>query len=361
MRRFCWIAFLVFDALILCLFAAGYLARWVDPRSFWWPQLFAIALPHFSILILVATPVYGLTKRWIMFGLHGFFILLIAFRFISFSGLNSELPAENEALRVASYNLGHFEIFSQAEQAKKLGEVLGLLYPDILGLQEFMVRYRGRELRIRNLPYVANKLDSLGYQTVASAVHEVPTTFKPVWSRRDKLIQSEKNRVVIGEEGYEASSLTRMQFNWLGRDAVYYNVHLRTFGSKKPWLEESMSPLSPQFWFFYLSQYKEAFRYRAWQAEQIGELIARETMPVILGGDFNSTPHNWVYAHLSSGLRDVHAMAGNMWQTSYHVNFPLAKIDHMLISSEWEVYGAVIPPLDYSDHLPLVAVLGWAE
>ena len=361
MRRFWWIAFLALDVLILCLFIAGYVARWVDPRSFWWPQICAIALPLCSGFILFATPVYGVSKRWLMFALHAVCVILIAVRFVAFDDRESMPADESNTLRVASYNLGHFEIFSQAEQAKKLGEVLGLLYPDVLGLQEFMVRYRGEELRIRNLPYVANKLDSLGYQMVASSVHDVPTTFKPTWTRRDKLHQLEKQRVKIAQAGFEEMSFTRMKFNWRGRDAVHYNVHLSTFGTKKPWLDDSMSPLNPRFWFFYLRQYRDAFRYRAWQAEKVREMIEGESVPVILSGDFNSTPHNWAYAHLAERLQDVHVAAGMTWRTSFHVKLPLAKIDHILVTPDWKVYQAHIPPLDYSDHRPLVAVLGWDD
>ncbi len=361
MRRFLWIAFLVFDGLVLCLFAAGYVARWVDPRTFWLPQLFAIALPLFSIILLIATVIVGVAKRWVHLGTHLIVVCCICIRFFSLSSAPSERVGESNSLRVASYNLGHFENFSQAEQAKKLGEILKLLYPDIIGLQEFMVRYRGRELRIRNLPYVANKLESLGYQTVASQYHDVPTTFKPVWTRNEKLIQERKERVNIKQEGYMEMSVTRMQFEWQGRDAVFYNLHLRTFGSKKPWLEEKMSPMSPRFWLFYLQQYKEAFEHRAWQADQIHELITRESLPVIVSGDFNSTPHNWAYYRLSQRLQDVHTATFSLWQTSYHVNFPLAKIDHMMVTPEWKVEHARIPPLDYSDHRPLIAVLSWKD
>lgn len=362
MRRFLWIAFLVLDTLVLVLFAAGYIARWVDPRTVWWPQLFAVALPLLSLSLLFATPVLAIAKRWFLFGLHLLFVVLIFVRFSAWgSATTTDARSEAESLRIASYNLGHFEIFSQAEQAQKLGEVLSLLYPDILGLQEFMVRYRGQELRIRNLPYVANKLDSLGFETVASQVHDVPTTFKPVWTRRGKLEQTEKQRIRIEEEGYAGTSVTRMEFNWQGRDAVYYNVHMRTFGSKKPWEEENMSPMSPRFWLFYLGQFKEAFVYRAWEAERVRTLIDGEQLPVILAGDFNSTPHNWVYTYLQEGLQDVHASIGPPWQTSYHVNLPLAKIDHMMVSPEWAVIDASISPLNYSDHRPLVAVLRWAE
>jgi endonuclease/exonuclease/phosphatase family metal-dependent hydrolase len=232
------------------------------------------------------------------------------------------------------------------------------LYPDIIGLQEFLVRYRGEELRIRNLPHVADEFDSLGFQSVGSEVHDVSTTLQPILSRSSKLVQKEQRRLVVQEAGYPEMGVMRMKFNWKGRDAVYYNLHLRTFGEKKPWLETTMSPMSLEYWLFYIRQYRDAFLYRAWQADKIRGLVEQETLPLIVAGDFNSTPHNWEFHRLATGLQDVFEVVGNKREVSYHARFPLARIDHMLVSNHWNVYRAEIPALEYSDHRPLLVLLG---
>ncbi len=359
MRRFWWIVFLSFDGFILVAFLAGFLAQWIDPRTLWWPQLFAIALPHLSLIVLLGAIIFAFTRKWRFMALHACFVLLVASRFLSLPWSSSSKVDEATSLRIASYNLGHFEMFSQVEQAKKLGEVMQLLYPDLIGLQEFMVRYRGEQLRIRNLPYVANKIDSLGFQSVATDQHTVSTTFQPIFSRTEKLDQLEQARIPIQEPGYNEMGVIRMKFRWQGREAVYYNLHLRTFGEKKPWLDRSMSPLGIDFWTFYYKQYRDAFRYRAWQADQIHKLVEAERLPVIIGGDFNSTPHNWAFHRIGTGMKDAFAEAGNKRQASYHASFPLVRIDHLLVSPDWQVHRAEIPRLQYSDHRPLLVVLGF--
>lgn len=342
-------------------FLAGFLAQWIDPRTLWWPQLFAIALPHLSILVLVVAIIFTAARKWGLMALHAFLVLLVSSRFLSMPFSVDSSVDEARSLRIASYNLGHFDMFSQVEQAKKLGEVLQLLYPDVIGLQEFMVRFRGEQLRIRNLPYVANKIDSLGFQSVANVSHDVSTTFQPILSRSEKLDQVEQVRMQVQEPGYNEMGVMRMKFRWQNREAVYYNLHLRTFGEKKPWLDSSMSPLGLEFWLFYLKQYRDAFRHRAWQADQIHKLVQAETLPVIVGGDFNSTPHNWAFHRIATGMKDAFAEAGNKREASYHTNFPLVRIDQFLVSPHWTVYRAEIPRLQYSDHRPLLVVLGLSD
>ena len=361
MRRFWWIVFLVFDVLLLVIFTAGYSARWIDPRTLWWPQLCAIALPFISIFLLPALLVSLGAKHRVQAAVHLPFIILAFIRFTSFGSPDVAPAGPDTRLTIASYNLGQFDHFSQAVQAQKLGELLLWLHPDIIGLQEFMVRFRGESLRIRNMPYIANKIDSLGYQSVATDVHDVRNTFQPILTRIRAVEQVEQERVILAEEGYPEMGVMRMRFRWRDREAVLYNVHLRTFGEKKPWLEENMSPLSFRFWLFYLRQYREAFLYRAWQADQIRAMMEQERSPLIVSGDFNSTPHNWAFYHLSQGMKDVFKEAGSVRITSYHTKFSLARIDHMLVSPHWEVYRAEIPHLEYSDHRPLLVQLGWPE
>ena len=361
MRRFWWIVFLVFDVLLLAIFAAGYSARWIDPRTVWWPQLCAIGLPFLSLILFPTLLVFLGAKRWGLAALHLPFIVLAFIRFTSFGSLDVAPTEPDARLTAVTYNLGQFDHFSQAVQAQKLGELLLWLHPDIMGLQEFMVRFRGDALRIRNMPYIANKIDSLGYQSVATDVHDVRNTFQPILTRVSAVEQIEQRRVILAEEGYPEMGLMRMRFKWRDREAVLYNVHLRTFGEKKPWLEEKMSPISIRFWLFYLRQYREAFQHRAWQADRIRAMMDQERLPLIVSGDFNSTPHNWVFYRLAQGMKDVFEEAGSVRKTSYHTKFSLARIDHMLVSPHWDVYRADIPHLEYSDHRPLLVQLGWPQ
>ena len=361
MRRFLWSAFLIIDALLLVVFAAGLLARWIDPRFVWWPQLFAILLPFTSILVALIGVALGYKKKWLYVCLHLVAILLVVPRFFSTHSLPTPVAEQGEVLRISSYNLGKLESLTQPELAEKLSDVIGFVRPDIFCLQEFLVRYRGDPLRFRNLPSVAAMFDSLNFQVVASGDHAVSHSFKPVFTRQDKLSMVSKKRIALSDDTAKEVHVLRTVVHWNGREAAIYNVHLQTFGERKPWSEAGFNPLKPGSWSMFLSQYRDAFLDRAWQADKISELIQQETLPLIIVGDFNSTPHNWTFHRIAEGLTDVYAEAGLKRKMSYHTRFPIVRIDHVLISDDWEVVGADILPFTHSDHRPLLAVVKFKE
>jgi endonuclease/exonuclease/phosphatase family metal-dependent hydrolase len=157
------------------------------------------------------------------------------------------------------------------------------------------------------------------------------------------------------------TSVTRTHLRWDGRDLVVYNLHLRTFGEKKPWNDEKAPIFKAADLVPYLRRYREAYRVRAWEVDQIIEMLEEETMPVIVLGDLNSTPHNWVMGRITDKLRDTFDEAGNGWGMTYHTRFPIFRIDYVLVSDEFEVVSADVIDAYLSDHLPLVVKLRWRE
>jgi endonuclease/exonuclease/phosphatase (EEP) superfamily protein YafD len=142
---------------------------------------------------------------------------------------------------------------------------------------------------------------------------------------------------------------------------VVFNVHLQSFGERKPWRDPGASVLDPTFWISYLLQYRLAFEARAWETRQLRALMDRETVPVLLCGDFNSTPHSRVYRHLAAGRQDAFREAGTGWGMSYHRRLPLVRIDYVLASEEWEPVSARTVPAGLSDHLPVLVRLRWRD
>ena len=361
MRRFLWSAFLILDSLLLVVFTAGFLARWIDPRALWWPQLLAILLPFSSILLLLVGIALLYKRKWVLMGIHLIAILFVAPRFISLQSLPAPAAVQDDEIRISSYNLGKLESLTQPELAEKLSEVLEVVRPDVLCLQEFLVRYRGNPLRFRNLPSVADMFDARNYQVIASGRHDVSHSFKPVFTHADKLIMLTKERIALSDDKTHELHVLRTVVLWKDREFAVYNVHLQTFGERKPWSESALKPLNPGYWAVFLSQYRDAFLDRAWQADKIHELVQQESLPFMIVGDFNSTPHNWTLNRISDGLRDVYAEAGVKRKMSYHAQFPIARIDHVLISEEWELVGADILPFTHSDHRPLLVDLKFKE
>ncbi|NCC50481.1 MAG: EEP domain-containing protein [Spartobacteria bacterium] len=109
--------------------------------------------------------------------------------------------------------------------------------------------------------------------------------------------------------------------------------------------------------------------WRRERREQAEALLSAEwlhhpdcTGPVILCGDFNSSPRSGVCTRLGTHLRDVHdLLAGHKPERTFSGRFPLHRIDHIFVSGHVAVRDIHVPrthlAMEASDHLPLVVEL----
>jgi endonuclease/exonuclease/phosphatase family metal-dependent hydrolase len=92
---------------------------------------------------------------------------------------------------------------------------------------------------------------------------------------------------------------------------------------------------------------------------QSGEMLAamRDVAePMIVFGDFNATPDAEEIAPLLGRLRDAWSSDSGPGYT-YPADTPVKRIDYILVSRDFHVVGARVPPTDASDHRPVVADL----
>lgn len=87
--------------------------------------------------------------------------------------------------------------------------------------------------------------------------------------------------------------------------------------------------------------------------------IKEQKLPVIIAGDFNTTPYAPIFRQFTamSGLRD--SREGFGWQPSWPTFFPplWIPIDHILVSPEIQVYRRATGSYIGSDHYPVFAEL----
>lgn len=83
--------------------------------------------------------------------------------------------------------------------------------------------------------------------------------------------------------------------------------------------------------------------------------------PLILAGDFNTTPDDAALSGLASELRDALAAAGRDGQGTLLTAAGTAekRIDFIFVTPEFRIENCVIPSVDYSDHRPIVAHLSF--
>jgi len=113
---------------------------------------------------------------------------------------------------------------------------------------------------------------------------------------------------------------------------------------------------------------ERSFRWRQEQIELILDTVAGQPEPLILSGDFNSTPTHEVYHKLSTHLKDAFreagwgfghtfpATGGRAWGILYPDR--LVRIDHIFHSDDWGAEAARVGDWDgASDHHPVIARL----
>lgn len=355
LRRLPGALLLGLDGLLAVLFAAGYLARYVPPPHLWWLQLIAIGLPYLALALGAATVAVGLARRWRLLALHLVLLGAAAGRFVHLGADdNAPTPAD---LTLLTYNVPPEWSGDVGRRQQALRALVHTLQPDLLALQEAPIVFTRRLPHIRPAAYVAPLLDSLAYQTRGPAFTERwIITRQPVLGRvaPEDVVQTTLSLDSLDEN---ATQVVRARLTWAGRPFVLYNLHLRTFGETKPWQDPAFRAFDPAAWRRYLRQFRDAIVNRAWEARQIRTMLDRETLPLIVCGDFNSTPHGWVYRHLSQGLTDVYRAVGRGWGGTYHARTPFVRIDFVLVSPAWRPLTAEVLATDLSDHRPLLVRL----
>ena len=339
-------------------FGLGYAAPFLPPMQFWWVGPLAVGLPALSAMVAVLSLIVGgwaaYRRRWGRLVGAGMLLVLLAVRFGPRLGAWVPAVATGEELSVMTFNVPN----RSADAATSgLVSVVRRADPHVLALQELPVR-GGRS------PRLAPGLRRLVGETAFGLPDRVASMRfqQPVAGRI--ALDSLTVHPLPPDGGSEARSrFTRTFFRWRGRPAVLYNLHLHTVGEEKPWRVMWRHGWDWAAWLRSVRIYREGALRRAQQARLIRRMIAQESRPVIVAGDFNSTRHQWAYRHIAQGLTDAVRWRVRGWAATFPAARPLVGIDHVLVSPAWRVVSARIPSLDEaaatSDHRPVVTHIGW--
>ena len=366
---------LVPDALVVAVVGVGLAAVVLPPRPYWWAQLVAIGLPYATWALAALGVVWALLRRWGAAALHAALVALVVARAapVDRLGAPGERPGD---LVVTTFNVPQVGPSREALGDSVVGFVRRTT-PDVLALQDSWVfgpsersrREPPREQAVQveavtgALPYrlavPARLAGHPGWRANATGV--------PVLVREGAGVEVvEQEALVLGvERDADVSLALRTRLRWGGREAVLYNVHLRSFGASKPWADRDVRLFGPSTWLPYLRRYRTVFAQRGDEVEEIAQRIEAETAPVVVVGDFNSTADNWAYHRLRTAGPDradaVRAAGGRDWGRTYHADRPFVRIDYVLADPALEVTAARTLPVAFSDHRPVRVALRWRE
>ncbi len=362
-RRLLWLPLVLAYGLLVALVAAGFAGAYLDPGPFWWAAMAAVVLPFTGAALAVAALVaLGLKKRgWAAVGLG--LAAAVALRAAPFGQVGAPAAGPDD-LELMTFNVPR-----HGRSAEELAaNVYGLMaeeQPDVLALQEALawVPPHGRR-RTRITGYLLPATEVLGYRVALPAAMERGGRLdEPLLIRRDGgpvVLEQAEGALPAFAGDSAASSYLRTRLRWRGREAVHYNVHLRSFGAAKPW-EGGFHALRPATWRSFLRRYRAAYRHRAREVRALRARLDAEALPVIVSGDFNATPDNWAYRQLARGRTDAFRAAGSGWGGTYRSDLPLVRIDHVLVDPAFEVVAVRVPDVRFSDHRPVVARIRWRD
>lgn len=347
--------------LLAATFVVGFLARYVSPQQFWVGELVATGLPYLAAAVVLATLPVGLARSPALGGVQAVLLLLVAVRFLPGWWPGSAEAPQGETLSIMTLNVPFLDHKSEEQALAAVAEAHDV---DVVAMQEARMQWIDRVDAWVMQGYYGELTLRMGLRTSLPPPEGRRQTILPVLTRLDSSHQeriplfAESERATWG--GSERPEVMRMEFTWQGRKAVLYNIHLRSFGPTKPW-DDTVRWWEPAWWRHHVGTMRQAYVERAEEAARIRALLDAETLPLIVVGDFNSTPHHRAYHHLADGLTDAFAEAGSGGGFTYHADRPFVRIDHVLVSEEWEAVAATVPDLAVSDHLPLIVQLQWKD
>ena len=346
-------------------FLIGYAAPYLSPVRFWWTNLFAVFLPPLGLAVGIlgcGLGGWGLYRRaWGRVALAGILLLLLAVRFGPRLSAWVRPESSAEGLRVMSFNVPSTFV-GAPHSAVPMAAFVKQEAVDVLAIQESQVKTGDAASRPR-LVRLSSSLEALLRD---STDYRVPRLLpanariqQPVLGRI-RLDSMSVHPLPPSGQTDARSRYTRTQFTWRGRTAVLYNVHLHTIGSVRPWSLSGWASLDG--WQAFLRSYREGALRRAQQARLIRRQIEREPHPVLVVGDFNSTPHQWAYRHIAQGLQNAATQRIAGWAATFPARRPLVRIDHVLAGPAWRVVDARVPASTdpaISDHRAVLARLQW--
>jgi endonuclease/exonuclease/phosphatase family metal-dependent hydrolase len=277
---------------------------------------------------------------------------------IGFNWGGSERSTDSNAFRLMTYNVHNFKKFSNGRDTSTKTEILSLIKdqePDIIGIQEFFTRKRGRYAMTDSIKkglgfkhyYFENIIGNTD-ETIGIAVFSkfpiTNTGFIPLSEAR-----SENQCIYVDIK--KAKRIFRV-----------YSVHLQSIKFKSEdyqYLDTVTQHGSTDITSTrrLAGKLKRAFIRRAEQVFTIKEHTKTCPYPYIIAGDFNDTPTSFAVSQMANGLKNAFREKGVGLGRTYNGNFPNYQIDYVLASNQFDVKSYHIIEKKLSDHFPIVSDL----
>mgnify|MGYP006077619445 FL=1 len=312
--------------------------------SFLLPYISPVIIPVFAILSLFVPvllimnfvfTIYWLLKLKKQFLLS--FIILFTGWFLAppFYKISSNTSSLNSDLKVISYNVKTFDLFSNIKEIEKKQngyDFIAEKNPDILVIQEY---YKSKKVQF-SFPYKYLKFRS----KISKYGMAIYSKFK-ILNAGSLNLENTGNNIIFADILKEKDTIRIYNTHF---ESLRINPNQENFGEKN---SEKL-----------IERVSKSFKKQALQVEVFLKHEKKWTGKKIVCGDFNNTSYSWMYTKISTNKKDAFIEAGKGFGQTYNYWFPM-RIDFIL-TDENAIVNQFSNYLEkYSDHYPIQARINW--
>lgn len=258
----------------------------------------------------------------------------------------------DKSITVMTYNTHAMMIGESLDAKHAMLQHIKRLNADIVCLQEVLVYKNGERL---TLPALREAMCEYPYTYYDFKVYNSKRQFGNVVFSRYPLINKQTIR-------YESNSNISSQCDVvIGQDTLRLIVnHLESFGlESKDFKFDSLTATT-----FKESSLNRKLtqtnQLRRKQVMKVRRAIHQSPYPVIAVGDFNAIPLSVVYWTMNLGLKDCFAETSfGRYGATYRRYGIGIRIDYIFTSRQLHPLSCRVDQATYSDHLPVIATIGW--
>ena len=340
------------------LLILSYLSILINPAKVWLISLVGLLFVPLSLLnaFLLLWALKRLSKSFVI----PLLALLPAFFFVGrYVRIDTEeerqerISVEGNSLKIISYNVGRFAlqdaeagIDSRSECVDSVFNFLKSQDADIICLQEFYApnsnqvkAYIDRYMKGYNAEYYI-------FPTRAGAFGNVTLSRMPVKSKGKIKFDESTNLAIYSDYEYE------------GRSFRVYNCHFESYSVSVSGLVRGLIQRDSLLIASTGDKMKRSIIRRPKQVDRVFAHIEQCPLETVVCGDFNDNPMSYTYYRMTRGRKDTFKEAGNGFGATFAAMWPMLRIDYILCPKKYSPITHLTPRLPYSDHYPVVAVVG---
>jgi len=322
------------NSLFATLLLLSFLLPFISPAIIPVFAILSLFVPILLIINFVFT-IYWLLKLKKQFLLS--FIILFTGWFLAppFYKISSNTSSLNSDLKVISYNVKTFDLFSNIKEIEKKQngyDFIAEKNPDILVIQEY---YKSKKVQF-SFRYKYVKFRS----RISKYGMAIYSKFK-ILNAGSLNLKSSGNNIIYADILKEKDTIRIYNTHF---ESLRINPNQENFGEKN---SEKL-----------IERVSKSFKKQALQVEVFLKHEKKWTGKKIVCGDFNNTSYSWMYHEISKNKKDAFIEAGKGFGQTYNYWFPM-RIDFIL-TDENAIVNQFSNYLEkYSDHYPIQARINW--